>query len=790
MSAWQKMAQDTTHRASLLLYTRDPVPSEDERPSNPYSSFVALGARFPEGAGHSFQALCYDFLPARRTDIELLFADGGCPDLSHLDSLSEGGVYSHPRLEAIFGSSEPTSIIQGFLVPSNQVIEQLDASHEWIPELTGLMDRLFGYRLSAKISKASTLRDKLWQFLLFSEFANDLPGELPSDLREVPHATGSAGAVITNVCQRLRTTDGTKETYRERAIDVESELDLARECESITDLGECDTFPFEEKRFLRFAATCVGGGDLTQAQQVLDSHRRSLWAEEGERHLLWLILGLSLETLDAILHAEEDLKNLGPHGCDLVDLYATKLCQVDRKQRELDSACRQLDDGLDEIEAVIDIVHSRYQGFVNLLLEKLHPTVTREGWPLAEVPCGVDTYRDAVAPLLKDGKRVAYILADALRLELAQQLGDSVGQRHDNEVIPVCIQLPGVTRYAMASLTPNAGEDLQFEVRGEYLEPVLGSTPVGAREARLASFEKHLGSQVETFKLSDFVDQTKTPARRKGLAEKLSNIDLIVITSVEIDSTGEGDASLQPYIAEPLDKIQRAIGRSAELGFDVAVVATDHGFLWIDGPDAGLTVGKPNSGEWVLEKRRCYLGKGDAPAGSIRFDSAALSIPSEAPTFITPQTVGRYRGRTGYTHEGLSLQEAVVGRMIVQLKGSGSELPAPEAADLELTRKRSKASSRIVSMTLSWPDDATLFQDSEQFQVTAVQGQQEIGVPTASEYVDGATGRVALKPGQSIKLSIRLGEKAQPGKFKVKVIDIKTDKTKASLDLEYDPTVL
>lgn len=791
MRRWQELCADTTHTSQLLIYCRDPAPAnEEDQIAHPYSAFVAMGARFPDGAKDDYQQICISFLPQRRTEIAQLFEGAEPPALQHIDTLA-GGDQALPRLEAIFGTGEVTSIVKGFLVPTDATASQLEASADWLPELTGLLGRIFGFQIGSKVTNPDTIRAKLWQFLLFSEFADDLPGPVPENLAGVPTAEKNAIPLIYSLCESLRQSP-TREAYRDAALTVEKELALPDECEDISDLGRCDTFAFEEARYLRHAATCVQAGDLDQAEKILAVHEKSLWADEGERQLLWRILRLALEMLNAIEIAAQELGHRGPSGAELVQLYDEKLCRVDRLQRELDTALLQIADGLDEVEAIAGLAHQKYEVFANELQGSFLPDVEREGWPLSGLQANQNTYRDRIAPAILEGKKVAYFLTDALRLELAQQLGESLGKQYDAKVESVCAQLPCITRFGMASLLPEAGDNLRFQEEKGGLEPYLDNVAVALRADRLEAFEKQAGSQYQSFALREFVDQTRTPAKRETMQKRLEDIHLLVITSTEIDSLGEGDDWLRQHLAEPLGLLLRAVRRCAELGFDLAVIATDHGFLWVEGHDSGNTCAKPIGGEWLVSKRRCHIGTGDEPHGSIKLATAAVGIPCDAPSFIVPRGIAVYEKGSSYYHEGLSLQESVVGRITVNIaKSADTGEAAPEATSLELTRKRKKVASVIVSCNLSWPGTGLLFEAAvQEFELRAVQKGEVVGRPVASDHVDPATNRVKLAPGSSIKINLRLDATVEEGPLKVQALDPKTDKVLASLDLDYSPTVI
>ena len=56
-------------------------------------------------------------------------------------------------------------------------------------------------------STGTTLKDikqKLWQYLLFSEFAHDLPGNLPAELNTVAKCPKENMESINSLCQSIR----------------------------------------------------------------------------------------------------------------------------------------------------------------------------------------------------------------------------------------------------------------------------------------------------------------------------------------------------------------------------------------------------------------------------------------------------------------------------------------------------------------------------------------------------------------------------------------------------------
>jgi hypothetical protein len=84
--------------------------------------------------------------------------------------------------------------------------------------------------------------------------------------------------------------------YIERAEAIEAELNLTDLCGAIEDLGERDTFPFEERTFLRTAIKGIVTGDTDATRRVLTRHKSSVWLGKGESQAQWELVrsGLSL----------------------------------------------------------------------------------------------------------------------------------------------------------------------------------------------------------------------------------------------------------------------------------------------------------------------------------------------------------------------------------------------------------------------------------------------------------------------------------------------------------------
>ena len=791
MERWKEMAGDTTYQSQMLIYCQDPAPKDNgERQQHPFSSYAAVGASFPNTsrASDEYKMLCYGFLKDRVTEIDQLFANGEEPGFDLIDNLA-GGSHSHPRLQALFGTADASKIIPDFLVPpSSGIQKELNDTTDWLPELKQLMERTLGLQLNPQITKAAVVREKLWLYLLFSEFANDLPSKVPQALASIPKANGPHLHFATSLCSGLRHHTEKKEAYREAAQTVEDDLDLVRECEGIVDLGKIDTFAFEEKNFLAQAAMAIRTNQWDIARTILDTHKKSLWTEEGERKLLWRILELGLDTLEHIKRAEVQLQHVGHTGRELCEVFDSDLVKADRAYRNLEEAAAQTYEGYEEIEHIVQVTRDAYRSHFNQLQTKFLSAVQREGWPLNEMAANNETYVSQIDPPLRDGKRAVYFLIDALRLDLAQDL-ESRLHEHQVKRLLACAQLPCITKYGMASLLPEAATRLKFSQEGSDVLPLYDGQKVDTRQSRLGVFEAKLNDRVCTSNLSNFLEDTKTPAGLNSFNNRIKSADLMILTSTELDELGEGTTTDNiQLIPTVMRKLKLALSRCVQLGFDTAVIATDHGFLWVEDTGSGSVCTKP-AGDWPIAKRRCLIGQGDDTPGTLKFSTKELGIPTELPSMVIPKALATFSKGSGYFHEGISLQESLVPRLVVNFTKAAVQAIEGKNPSIELSRKKTKFSSRIVSVNISWPGSPDMFSDGYEFKLAAFQNKEEIGYPSSGMQVDGTSGLVKIKQGESIKVSLRLADAAVEGPVQIKVINPSTEKVIDSLALEFETHV-
>jgi hypothetical protein len=235
-------------------------------------------------------------------------------------------------------------------------------------------------------------------------------------------------------------------------------------------------------------------------------------------------------------------------------------------------------------------------------------------------------------------------------------------------------------------------------------------------------------------------------------------------------------------------QIIRGLTKVAELGFNKAVIATDHGFILFHEQGAGNLAPRP-AGTWIIEKTRCMLGKGEADSANLVMKGADLGIPGDFDNFAAPKTLVPYTRGEMYYHEGLSLQECVLPCLTVQLESSDKKPKRSAPENLILSYRQGK-SERITSrrpvLDLAWPQ-AGLFADESEIEValeiTDHAGKTIVGWVGSCPTVNPATGGVRIKPGAAISVGLRM-EEDFTGNFTVRVLDAATNARLASINLK------
>jgi hypothetical protein len=737
---------------------------------------------FPDGDGDEYLSLCLKAKPDHASEIRRLFQDNPQPSFELVDNI--GGGVGYPTIRTLLKVDSARNILLGLLAPSEQQKGRLKGNEAWVSEAKTLFQSSLGLKLVTKGKSWSPIADELWRFVLFSEFVLDLPDDLPASLANVPQAEPGAETLIADLCETLRNDNRVRQTYIDRAEQIERELDLPAACVGIKDLGKLDTFPFEERTFLQFAVDALKEDRLDEVRTVVDRHKHSVWLGQGESQAQWGLVRAALQLVAACEDADRSLSGNTGNLDSLIDHYTSSLREIDRLQREFEQAIGEYVSTEPIVDNVAEHARKRYARIAEKVQTIFIKHLENEGWPPQGKLANVDLFDKLVEPLLAErDKRVAYFLVDALRYELGLELHRQLIDMGTATIQPAMAQLPTVTPIGMASLLPGAGKKLTIQREGKDIIASLDGQRLTSVANRMKVFEQHYGDRFAQMTLSEF---------NSGKKAKVSDaVGLLVIRSTEIDSHLENnpDTTLT-LVHQTLKAIRVAIHRLRQAGFTDVVIATDHGFFLNGHADAGDTCAKPSVGDWITVHDRALLGTGGADTQSFVIPAPKVGIRGDFECFGAPRSMAPYRRGLRFFHGGPSLQEAVVPAITVALQGQVEREPVLASVQLTYKNGAKRITTRLPVVDLA-VENTDMFSQGTDFEILLEAHDRQgtvVGEARKGEPVDPATGTLTLKSGQHKQVTIRMDLEFE-GKFTLKAFNPITMTAYAGIALETDYAV-
>jgi hypothetical protein len=768
--------------AVLVYVPKRRSESDEEQQDDPFSIYAASGDVFPRDDGDDYLSLCLRAKPDHSTEVRRVFASmENAASFAVIDAI--GGGANWPQLRSALRVDSAREILIALLAPSPIQADALKADSGWVDEAREFLGATLGLNLKTRGKSWNALADELWRFVLFSEFVFDLPGALPDALKNVPHAPIEASPIVEDVCDSLRGSASTRVTYIERAEAIELELELPTQCSAIEDLGERDTFPFEERTFLEVAIKGITSNDTDATRRMLARNKNSVWLGKGESLAQWELIRAGLGLVEACEDFERQLPDHTRSQAALLDFYVGSLREADRLQREFEQAVGDFLDPHGLMHAVIEQVRARYRR----LAEKVQTIFTKHletaGWPPQGRLANADVFDRLLADRLKEGgRRVAYLMIDALRYELGVALERMLAEDGPVELQVAYAQLPTITLVGMASLLPGARSDLSLCLEADALVPRLGGVKVGNVSQRMDVLKKKFGDRFREMPLNEFV---------RGKAKIDETVDLLVLRSTEIDSQLENNPETTlSLIPGTLKMIRFALHKLRGFGFKEAVIVTDHGFFLNAQAEAGDVCRKPQ-GNWpVVAHDRIMLGDGNADAHNAVIAAEKLGIRGNFSQAALPRTMAPYRSGHLYFHGGASLAEAVVPVLIARLESDDHEAVGKVSVQLSYKNGAKRITTRVPVIDIQIQSEDMFAQGvSIEVLIEAQDAKSNVvGEPRAGADINAATRTLTLMPGQTKQVALRMDPDFE-GKFTVKALNPTTLATFSALALETDYTV-
>jgi hypothetical protein len=740
---------------------------DDQRAADPFIIFSAGGVVFPDEATDNYKQLCLAALPGKASKIEELFSLEKYPSFSIIDALEDGNTY--PKLKSGLNATSESEILMAFLNPTEKQKQFLLTDKTWFNELKEFINNVLAIKIQSR--NFEDLQKELWRITLFSEFVFDLPIPLPSKLKNVAVAKESSKPLVLKVCKQLRNMKDAEERYVNFASEISLELGLSKLFANESNLGDINTFAFEDTTYFNQFKDQLTCGNIQKASEIAEHSSSSIWSlYNDERRAAWQIGIKACDILSLINHLSEDHKKTNQLN-DIVSWYAQKGYKLDTLHRELEKEIQSqisLTTGLKEVS---EFARRSYFSFIEGIQKKFQQGILNEGLQNISILHNIDIFDNQVEPLVKAGKKTVYFLADALRYELAVQLASRLERANfECEIKPSLSFVPTVTKFGMGALMPGAKKNMVLKTVNTKLETYLNGEIASARQDRLKYTHNILGDKVAWYWENDILN---------GDFKKK---DLLFITTTEVDQAGENPDNAQVLIEGAIKKLLKAATILRDEGYEEFIVVADHGFVLIDSFVAGNNRQKP-TGDWVLEKSRCVAGKGNADADHIEVKSGDIGVNADVNHFLFLKHYATYDRGKKFFHEGLSLQECITPYLAFRPKRAVKK----QEFQVNITYKGKGSGSittRRPSIEVACFGDM-FYSDPVDVLIEAISNEKNVGSPAISEEVNSTTGYIEITPGNSFKITLSMNEDFE-GKFTVYAKSPSTGVILSEITLETD----
>lgn len=751
METWTEMGKNGPGGHELLVYLTAEKPSDDEaKMQDPYAPFFVGGGIFPSGDAESYMELCVQAKSNHEEQIRSLFEEDREPDLTTVEAV--GGGASWPRLRTVLDVESDREIVRSLLCPTGTQREKLETDQTWRSEYETFASQVLGVEPTASSGSLDAIQNELARCVLFSEFAFDLPEEesLPESLADVPRADSSKRKLIYAVCESLRTSRRHEEQYKSLARTVVSDLNLEQQTEDVDDFGELDTFPFEERAFLTAFVEALQDGDRDEARSILEERQSSIWAYSEDRGSDWVLAERLLDLLEAIDRQNGALGEAGDSLADLVEYYVSEGRQVDTFHRTLEQTIQEKFWQTGILDKLVQDVRRKYRTFADRLQRMFIERVDAEGWPPTKINRQTQVFGETVAPSLAEhGRRVAFVMVDAFRYELAAAFAERLSNEVEAKIEAAAATVPTVTRVGMSALLPGAESDLHMGMKDGKIVPQLDGKDIIGPDDRLLHLQKTYGDRCAMADLDALL--------RRDEAAIDDAVQLLLVKTREIDTAGE---SMNNGIERLIDKAQKkylqAVSELGDLGFEEVHFVTDHGFLLLSEQEPGDRVEKP-PGNWTVKKERSLVGTGSESSGTLVSRTEELGIEGDFDHVAMPRMLGAFRMGSKYMHSGMSLQECVLPVLSVKTASNGEA--DEQTIDVHLSyrgKREGWVTTRRPMIEIEATKQNMFGEEAIEFRLEARSDGKIVGYAAQDTHVDPSTSLVQIEFGDSVQETIKI----------------------------------
>lgn len=658
--------------------------------------------------------------------------------LEDLDRLGEQAAeITAGGIKLIFGTASPSEVALAFAT-SDQHDEAID-SKQAMPQLGDLMRAGLGIEVKPGAGMAAA-RSAVRRGLLVGDFLVSLdPDKRPRQLTSIVAGEKAQLELCRQICRAWRNRSDLRESYIEAARQAEREVRFTSLVIDAAALAASETFPSAEEKLLANAEGLILSGDFNRALELVESRQNSFWSlAEPVSGLHWSVLNSVCRMNLSAASIQNGLKAGKGEASGMVQAYAKGMgpwCLLDTHYRHMEYRYAQLNaESMSDkggLERVIRQSRQAYTDAVSVLAEAWTKVLSGTAFHVEGLAQQDRVFADRVAPALREGRRTAYFLVDALRFEMGSELAQGVDKEFDVSVFPTLAQAPTVTEVGMAALMPDADKGMELMEKGGKIAAQVGGEVLRDRAGRVEYLKDHANAKMMVAKLAEM----SRPSTKRKIQEQRP--ELLLVTSQEIDKLGEmgeDDDDTREYMDNVLTKLSQAVRRLADLGFEHFVIAADHGHLYGESIEGGMKMDPPG-GDTVALRHRVWVGHGgNSGMGFVRLPASDLGLGGDW-ELAFPSGLGLFKAKgnsQAYFHGGLSLQEMLI--PVITLRGRATQRTTTTAARVLPSMDRQKITTRFFSVTLTYSGEG-LFEAAEMdVRISVTSGKKEVGAPVMAAY--------------------------------------------------------
>lgn len=497
------------------------------------------------------------------------------------------------------------------------------------------------------------------------EYVHDLANREPTDDRL--RAMGGLPRPVVAACRELAAhlRDRPDDFYRRTADETERRIAAEVEQARAEDLGQIDTFRFEEEKVLAAALDALERRqwDAAATWAALRLDGPSFWLRvEPPRQLAWELVLDVARLGQTIAAAGPRLGEVHGHD-DAVARYVDHGAAVDRAHRHLErrrGAISTTTPYFERLRERLDAARDLWKTWADAWARDFNDLCRAHGFLPRPALQQRTLFDDEVKPLSKETGTTALFVVDALRFEMAQELFVSLDPDANTtaHLRARLAELPTVTEVGMNVLAPVVAPSGRLRptlgekrIKGFHTGEYTVDSPTTRQKAMHARVG---GPKCPWIALDEVVERTV-----ESLRKTVGGAHLVVVHSREIDNLGEADTAFVSLASfdTVLHRLRAAWALLREAGVRRFVITSDHGFLLLSDPT------RTTHGRKIDPRQRCVLEPlGADNRGAVRVALADLGYEGTTRHLLMPETTGVFdtSQRPSFVHGGNSFQERVI----------------------------------------------------------------------------------------------------------------------------------